>query len=191
MNWETLLCFGDSITIGARSYMGYPEYTGDLLAKHLLKDWNVINHATSGFTAIDLVRSVDTQYANLKQHNASVSTILIGTNDLKAKTPTGDLSIALNQLILKAKLLTTGANVILIRIPALSKGIMYPYNFGMNGLIVSYNQLIDELAEQHRIRVMSFSITEDMLFDGVHLNDKGSRACAKQLASFILKDKGI
>ncbi len=45
MNWETLMCFGDSITIGARSYCGYPEYAGNYLEKELGNKWNIINHA--------------------------------------------------------------------------------------------------------------------------------------------------
>ncbi|NQV02922.1 MAG: hypothetical protein HQ542_09770 [Bacteroidia bacterium] len=53
MNWETLISFGDSITIGARSYLGYPEICGDLLENILNKDWHVINHARNGFTTIN------------------------------------------------------------------------------------------------------------------------------------------
>ena len=37
MNWETLLAFGDSITYGARSYLGYPEICGDILGGKLDK----------------------------------------------------------------------------------------------------------------------------------------------------------
>ncbi len=65
MNWETLMCFGDSITIGARSYCGYPEYTGFSLQKELGNYWNVINHAISGHTAIDLNRYITVNFHNL------------------------------------------------------------------------------------------------------------------------------
>lgn len=41
MNWETLLCMGDSITIGSRSYLGYPEYAGHYLSTETNKKWNV------------------------------------------------------------------------------------------------------------------------------------------------------
>ena len=85
MNWETLLSFGDSITFGARSYLGYPEICGDLLGKKLQKQWHVINHATNGFTTMDLLRSINPMLSNYKASYASLITVMIGTNDIKNK----------------------------------------------------------------------------------------------------------
>ena len=67
MNWETLLCLGDSITFGARSYFGYPEIAGNILEEKLSKSWNIINHSTNGFTTIDLIRSLNPVLTNYKQ----------------------------------------------------------------------------------------------------------------------------
>jgi lysophospholipase L1-like esterase len=86
MNWETLMCFGDSITIGARSYCGYPEYAGSVLEKEIGNKWNVINHSVSGYTAIDLHRYISDNYNNLSSFTPSIVTILIGTNDIKNGT---------------------------------------------------------------------------------------------------------
>src|SRR5690606_28595423 len=107
MNWETYIAFGDSITIGARTYLGYPELVGNELSKRLKKQWNVINHAVSGFKAIDLARDIDKNFASLVLHKSSITSILIGTNDVKENTSIEDFKIALNQILLKAKLLTT------------------------------------------------------------------------------------
>jgi hypothetical protein len=68
---------------------------------------------------------------------------------------------------------------------------MYPYNFGLNKNVNEYNNLIDSMSAKHNLRVFKFNISEDDLFDGVHLNEQGSRNTGNQLADFILADKGI
>lgn len=189
MNWETYLALGDSITIGARSYSGYPELTGNLLEQRLSKMWNVVNHAVSGYKAIDLARYIDQHFATLNTHNASISTILIGTNDIKENTDPADFRIALNLVILKAKLLTVGNNVVLLLIPEFQNGIMYPYSIAMNTQVKAFNKIITEMGQLHGIRVLEIQVEATDFFDGVHLNSKGNQSFAKQLSNFILKDK--
>lgn len=191
MNWETYTAYGDSITIGARSYLGYPELVGNSLSTHLSKQWNVINHAVSGYKAIDLARYIDKYYTSLKENQASISTILIGTNDIKEQTRLEDFTIALHQVILKVKLLTVNKNVVIISIPEFHKGIMYPYSIGMNETIKNFNVEIKKLAIQHQIRTLELKHTPDDFVDGVHLNNKGIETFSNQITTFILKDKGI
>lgn len=191
MNWETYLAFGDSITIGARTYLGYPELVGKKLSDSLHKQWNVINHAVSGYTAMDLARYIDLHFSTLQSHRASLSTILIGTNDIKAKTPLEDYLTALNQVVLKAKLLTVNQNVILFSIPTFHKGIMYPYSIEMNQMIEVYNAAIQELASTQNLRVLTLNHAEEDFLDGVHLNRTGIDHFSSQISNFILKDKGI
>jgi lysophospholipase L1-like esterase len=190
MNWETILCLGDSITIGARSYCGYPEYTGYLLEKKFGNKWNVINHAVSGYTTIDLERSVTAHFSNLRQFEAGVATIMIGTNDVKKNTSDEDFGVAYRQLIIKTLLLTPAKNVVLVRIPSLPQGVAYPYTYEMNRKIDRLNTIIGELAEEHRLRSIAFTFSNKDLFDGVHLSAEGVKNAAKQLSSFISLDKG-
>jgi lysophospholipase L1-like esterase len=191
MNWETYIAFGDSITIGARTYLGYPELVGNLLSIQLSKQWNVVNHAVSGFTAIDLARYIDKSFFLLKEHKASVSSILIGTNDIMGKTNIEDFKIALDQVILKTKLLTVNKNVIILAIPEFHKGIMYPYSIEMNETISGFNSVIHQSAIQHEIRLLKLKHTVQDFFDGVHLNDTGIKNFSDQISRYILKDKGI
>lgn len=190
MNWETLLCLGDSITIGARSYCGYPEYTGSALEKEIGNRWNVINHATSGFTAMDLHRSITNNFSNLKQFEPGIVTLLIGTNDVKKNTSVEDFTIAYNLVVMKAMMLAVNRNLVLVKIPYFPKNIAYPYNYNMNERVARFNEVIDEIAKSYGARTIEFDITEEDLFDGVHLNTAGSRNAGCQLCSFILKDKG-
>ena len=191
MNWETYMAFGDSITIGARTYLGYPELVGDKLGVRLNKQWNVINHSVSGFKAIDLARYIDQHFCSLLKHKSSISTILIGTNDIKEKTTVEDFKIALNQIIIKTKLLTVNKNVIIFNIPQFYKGIMYPYSFEMNESITIFNNVINQLAEKHDLRVLELNHSENDFLDGVHLNKSGIENFSDQISSYILKDKGI
>jgi len=185
------MCFGDSITIGARSYCGYPEYAGNYLEKELGNKWNIINHAISGYTAMDLHRYITNNFANLSAFTPSIVSVMIGTNDIKNNTSCEDFEIAYNQVLIKAKLIAMKRNVLMIKIPYLPQKVMYPYNFKMNEKITVFNEMLSAIAEDHKVRIAEFRISEEELFDGVHLNDLGSKNFGKQLAEYILLDKGI
>ena len=189
MNWETLLCIGDSITIGARSYMGYPEYAGFELENVLSKRWNVVNKSVSGYKTIDICRMIDDDFSNLKMHTPSIITILSGTNDIKSKVCIEDFNIAYSQLVTKARLLSP--MVMLIKIPYFTKGIMYPYTFNMNDSIAEFNDIVVTLGNKNNLRVLDLDWQEEWFFDGVHLNDMGSKSVGKVLAEYILEDKGF
>lgn len=191
MNWETLICFGDSITAGARSYLGYPEYAGHVLSAHLKKEWNIINYSANGLTTIGLVRSVNEKFHSLNSFNASMVSVLIGTNDLKENITAEEFEIAYSQLLVKLKLICKSNHILLIKIPQLPAGVMYPYHFNMNEKISLFNGVIETIAKKHHLKVFEFNISGDHFFDGVHLNEAGSKVCGTQLANFILRDKGI
>ena len=191
MNWETYIAFGDSITIGARTYLGYPELVGNTLQKQLKKPWNVVNYSVNGYKAIDLARQIDMNYSNLKEENASVSSILIGTNDIKEGVPLADYEVALNQIVLKVKLLTLNKNVVLFFLPPFENGVAYPYTVEMNKDIETYNTLISKVAEEHDIKTLKLELTGEHFIDGVHLNDPGNREVSKEVAKYILHERGL
>jgi lysophospholipase L1-like esterase len=191
MNWETILCLGDSITIGSRSYLGYPEYCGHFLSAKTNKSWNVINHATAGFTTIDLARSVDNHLAHLKTHSPQIITLLIGTNDLKTNTSPGDFRIALEQLIIKSKLIVGNNNIVILHIPALMDGVMLPYKIAMNKTIEVYNGIINEVATKEMISQTEINMLPHHSFDGVHLNNEGSKYWGEELSKFIIAQRSL
>ena len=191
MNWETYAAFGDSITRGSRTYLGYPEVAGDILRQRLSKQWNVINHAVNGYKAIDLARWIDPYYVHLLNQKPSISSILTGTNDIKENTSPNDFSIALNQIILKVKLITQNQNVFIIKIPHLHEGVMYPYTIQMNEQIIALNEVIIKQADLHQVRYLSIDHVATDFLDGIHLNDQGLKTFGRQVANFILKDRGV
>jgi lysophospholipase L1-like esterase len=191
MNWETLLSFGDSITFGARSYLGYPEICGNILGNKLEKSWHVINHSTNGFTTIDLTRSINPMLVNYKNTFPSIITVMIGTNDIKNKISIEEFQIAYSQLIIKLKILSIQSNILLLQIPHLTQKVFYPYSYSMNLQIEEFNSCIKSLGKINDLRCLKFEFSDDDYFDGVHLNAKGSNTAAVQLSNFILKDKGF
>ncbi len=190
MNWETLLCLGDSITFGARSYCAYPDYAGAALEKTLKNHWQTVTYAINGHTAMDLQRLITANFFNIKQYDAGVVSVLIGTNDIKKNTPIADYEIAYRQILLKIKLLAPGKRVFMIKIPSFPEGVAYPYTFEMNNTITVYNELLEKLAVEFKAKLVEFDLVEGDLFDGVHLSTQGSYNAGQQLAKFILQDKG-
>ena len=191
MNWETIICLGDSITIGARSMLGYPEYCGNSLSELTNKHWHVINHATSGYKTIDLCRCVTNNFANLKSFKPDVISIMIGTNDLKTKTNYEDFRIAYEQLIIKARLILGNNEILLLKIPQLMEGVMRPYKIQMNNEVGKYNEIIEEISKKEGLSLHSMESTEDDFYDGVHLNDKGSKRWGKMLADYIFQLRSV
>jgi lysophospholipase L1-like esterase len=191
MNWETYIAFGDSITLGARTYLGYPEYTGKLLEHATKKSWNVISHAENGFTAANLLRSIDRNLQNLKESTSSVSTLLIGTNDVKLKTDEDDFETAYSLLLLKIKLISRTSNIKVFEIPDFPPGVMYPYTFSMNESVPSYNKIINKIASEQGVKCYPLNLTDADLFDGVHLNRQGCIRMADYFAKLILQDRGM
>ena len=191
MNWETLLCLGDSITFGARSYCAYPDYAGASLEKALNNRWQVVTYAVNGHTAMDLQRLITANFANIKQFDAGVVSLLIGTNDVKKNINVSDFEIAYRQILLKIKLLAPGKRIFMIKIPHFPAGLAYPYTFEMNDTIKAYNQLLEKLAVEYNAKLVEFDLAETDFFDGIHLTAQGSFKAGQQLANFILQDKGI
>lgn len=191
MNWETLLALGDSITIGSRSYLGYPECAGKELEAHTHKHWSIHNFSVSGYTCIDLNRYLSLHYANIVETRPEVISILIGTNDAKKGTNPDNYRTAYDQLLTKTRLINRESRLIMIKIPGLREGVVFPYTMQMNETIDTYNQIIEQLAGKHGAELLSFQLESEHFFDGVHLNDVGSHAAGQQLARCILTAKGM
>lgn len=187
MNWETILCLGDSITIGSRSYLGYPEYCVGILTKKTTKNWNVINCSVAGFTVIDLVRYIDQNWSNIKGQGPLMASIMIGTNDIKSNTPLWEFEIAYSLMLLKTKLIVGSNHIVLNKIPLLQKGVMLPYSLKMNKTIIAYNEIIEKLSQREGVILNSMPESSDIFLDGVHLNDLGSSLWGEALSDKIME----
>jgi lysophospholipase L1-like esterase len=191
MNWETLLCLGDSITIGARSYLGYPEHCGAVLQRTTGRNWNVANHAVSGFTTIDLARSLDERSAAFRALAPGLITLMIGTNDLKGPTAIDDLDIAYTLLVTKVGLIIGNSNVLLLEIPPIQDGVMLPYRGEMAASVGVFNERIRSIGQNNGFRVERFITRPDDFFDGVHPGPVGVERWGGQLAEMIMRMRRV
>lgn len=191
MNWETILSFGDSITIGSRTYLGYPECSGAMLQQKMNMEWNVFNFAKSGITAVELHRMISNSFADLKQTSPELISIMVGTNDAKKGTSLSNFEIAYRQILLKAKLIAPEAAVIVFSIPTLRKGVKLPYTLEMNNTIEQYNTIIKKLCANFKATFSEPVLGDDLFIDGVHLNDEGVKKMAEHIANHIFKIRGL
>ena len=185
MNWETILCLGDSITYGARSYLGFPEYCADALESSTDKNWNVINLSKSGYTTIDLHRYLDSFGATFYNCYPEVINIMIGTNDIKAPTSINDFEIAYKSLIVKVRAAHPKSLIVINEIPFLLPGVMLPYKLSMNDTVKQFNDVINKIAKLMGIEVLKFEFNKNDIYDGVHLNSIGSKRIGLLLAQKI------
>lgn len=191
MNWETLLSFGDSITIGSRTYLGYPEYASELLRQATQTEWNTFNYAKAGITTVELHRMMSADFAHLKQLSPELITVLVGTNDAKKGISSANFAIAYRQVILKARLIAPEATLLVFSIPPLQKGVKLPYTRAMNAVIEEYNDIIKTIGESFRVPVVELELSDKHFGDGVHLNEAGIAKMGQQIADYILKLRGI
>lgn len=191
MNWETYIAIGDSITKGARTYLSYPEVAASILKTKLDKHWDLINISENGLTTIEILRKLDAYHSHLHLKCPGVTSVLIGTNDIKNETEISDFCIAYELLICKIKLFTQRDNVIVIRIPNFPKGVMFPYNYQMNELVNRFNIQIERIAKEHSLDILNFKLEDEDFYDGIHLNKTGVNKCGEQLAQHILRYKGV
>jgi len=68
---------------------------------------------------------------------------------------------------------------------------MYPYQISMNDTVDQFNGIIDELVVEFGTRSMFVQLDSEDLYDGVHLSEAGSRNVGRQIADFVLEDRGL
>jgi lysophospholipase L1-like esterase len=80
MNYQKIVCWGDSQTFGARSYGCYPLYLAKILNTETRYVWHAINFSTNGHAVRDLWFRLAVELATLR--DIYQACILIGTNDV-------------------------------------------------------------------------------------------------------------
>lgn len=79
MNYQNILCVGDSQTFGARTYGCYPLYLAQILSTKTPYQWRTINRSTNGYTARDLWFMLNREIDTID--DTFQACLLIGTND--------------------------------------------------------------------------------------------------------------
>ena len=181
MIWNEILCLGDSITYGARDEYGRSP-TAEL-AKILTEQTKEVyichNHGISGETSSDLLRR--TWDATKSRKDSNIALVMIGTNDTQRAIPADVYQDNLRQIINMCKI--HGMHVIIATLPSLGFTPLYYKN---SHLIVSYNNIIRNLAHELNVGVCDMSGVERHYVDGVHFTNAGHREIANRWATKIL-----
>src|SRR3972149_176233 len=85
MNYQKIVCWGDSQSSGARTYGCYPLYLAKILNEKTRYIWQAINLSTNGHTVRDLGFRLPNDLMQL--HDVYQACILIGANDVGCNSP--------------------------------------------------------------------------------------------------------
>ena len=100
MNYQKIACWGDSQTVGARTYGCYPLYLGQILNQRTRYSWQVLSLANNGYTARDLWLRVSADLPGLTDFHQAC--ILIGANDVGHDSPSDTFAEYYRQILLRA-----------------------------------------------------------------------------------------
>lgn len=185
MDYQKLVCWGDSQTFGARSYGCYPLYLGQFLNADTRYKWQVFSRATNGHTARDLWfrQSEDV----LKLADVHQACVLIGTNDVGAGSPLEVFGEYYRQLI--GALEISGYRVVYCgEIPPIWPDGHAFFSRESEERRPAYNDCLREVVQASPIAklVTLADLGAECYTDPVHLNEAGNREIARRYAKAIM-----
>lgn len=185
MNYQKIICWGDSQTFGARSYGCYPMYLAQMLDERTRYAWRAINLSSNGHTARDLwFRLAHELDAVSDVHQAC---ILIGANDVGNGSPEALFEEYYRQ-ILQALEMHHFRAVFCGEIPPIRPDGHAFFPAETQNRRAAYNAAIKRCVENSRIaRLVEFPSLPQMCFvDPVHFHETGNQAVADAFANAIM-----
>lgn len=185
MDYQKIVCWGDSQTFGARSYGNYPLYLAQTLSSETRYTWQAINISTNGHTVRDLWFRFTQDLPALKDvHQAC---ILIGANDVGNETPIDLFEEYYRQLLTGLQL--NGFKVIHCgEIPPIWPDGHAYFPVATRVARHAYNERVIKVVESSKNGnlVRLSNLTADCYTDPVHFNEAGNRVVARAFASAVM-----
>ena len=179
MNYQNIVCYGDSQTNGARTYTSWPHYLALEMEKRDGKCWNVIERAVNGYTAKDLLKLI--QMDNIP--DCYQACVMIGTNDCKISTDPTTYMQYMHRI--NTALKVKGITPLFASIPPIYlTGGDWPYIKDAKKHRLELNNSLILLG----LGGVKTKLKQDCYEDAVHFNDKGNRTVAKLFAEAICKN---
>jgi lysophospholipase L1-like esterase len=185
MNYQKIVCWGDSQTFGARSYGCYPLYLANMLNAETRYLWRAINLSTNGHTARDLWFRLASELATL--HDVYQACILIGTNDVGNGSDLELFEEYYRQILMALQL--SGVRVAYCgEIPSIWPDGHAFFSSSTAARREEYNARLSKVVEESAIgRLVGFpDLALDCYTDPVHLNEKGNIVVARAFADAIV-----
>jgi lysophospholipase L1-like esterase len=184
LNYQKLVCWGDSQTFGARTYGCYPLYLVRSLNETTRYTWTASNLSRNGDTARDLWFRVTEEAGRLE--DTYHACILIGTNDVANGTPL-DLFTEYYGQIVSTLEINHIRNIYCGEIPQIHPDghAFFPHSIVDD--IGLYNNSIEAIVRSSsRASIVRFGEMDlSMFVDPVHLSEKGNAVLAAAFAKAI------
>ena len=185
MNYQNILCIGDSQTLGARSYGCYPLYLAKILSERTPYQWRTIARCHHSYKARDLWFMLNEEIDGIL--DTYQACILIGTNDVGNDTPLEIFEEYYRQII--RALLIKGYKAILCgEIPPIHAD---GHVFFKKETVAKRDQyvsvirkLVDEFREIKWVPMKA--LVRDCYTDPVHFNELGNQRVAESFCEVIL-----
>jgi lysophospholipase L1-like esterase len=185
MNYQNVLCLGDSQTLGARTYGCYPLHLARLLSARSRYQWRAINRSRNGATARDLWFRLNEEVDGLL--DTYQACVLIGTNDV-GEDKDEELFAEYYRQILRTLLVKKFRSIFCGSIPPVFADghAFFPrgslerrdrFNARLKGVVA-------ECAEASVVPLDHLG--NDCYVDPVHFNERGNLAVAESFAAAIL-----
>ncbi len=184
MNYQKIICWGDSQTFGARTYGCYPLYLGQLLDSRTRYAWQVINFSANGHTARDLWFRMGRELNQVKDvHQAC---ILIGANDVGNGSPVDVFEEYFRQILTALQIHRFRA-VYCGEIPPIWPDGHAFFPVDTRERRSAYNAAIRRCVEASAIaRLVEFEgLSQECFVDPVHFHETGNKAVAQAFADAI------
>lgn len=185
MIFEQVICLGDSLTFGARSKAGWPEYMAQYLREKTGRVYVAINEGVSGETVLQLLRRSDHKLFHFK--DVMMATLLIGTNDTKPMIDTPpDLFEELYRQVVD-RLLIRKMVVFCGTIPDQMGEVCLPYDKSSIERLKVFNERIEKVCTERKVHLVKLNgFDADDYSDSLHFSDKGSIRVAHVFGDAIL-----
>ncbi len=186
MNYQNILCAGDSQTFGARTYGCYPIHMARFLSQETPYEWRVINLSANGYTARDLWFRLNSEIDQIL--NTYQACVLIGTNDVGNSTDIDLFKDYYRQILLTFAIKQFKA-VFCGEIPPIFPDGHIFFSKKSEESRKLYNGAIQETAEEFDIAhlVKLDELCRDSYEDPVHFNEQGNICVARAFAGAILR----
>jgi lysophospholipase L1-like esterase len=184
MQYQNILCLGDSQTFGARSYGCYPLYLAQALSRQTPYQWRAINRSVNGYTARDLWFMANTECAAIA--DTFQACLLIGTNDVGNATPL-DLFEEYYRQILRCLAIHRFKAVFCGEIPPIQADGHVFFPRASAAARAMYNQAIERVIKEfpNAVWVPMHGLEADCYVDPVHFNELGNQRVAAAFGNVI------
>ena len=186
MNYQNIVCFGDSLAFGARTYGCFPLRLAALLTERTQYEWRVMNVSQNAATARSLWFRLNDGSIDLG--DVYLACILIGTNDAASRSPV-DLFGEYYRQVLRTLAIRRFKAVFCGTIPPLHCDGHAFFTREAEEHRPALNLELRRTAEQSRIaRVVDLeSVGRELCVDPAHLNEKGNDFVAGLFADAVQK----